>query len=261
MASSPITSQQIERKKVEAVVTDFLFWTLKSLQIVTAAIQLEENYFLAGKVYKHRQCFKKQRNHFADKGSHCQGYGPSNSHAWMWALDHKEGKVQKNWCFWTVVVEKTLESLLDNKEIKTVNLKRNQPWTFLLEGLMLKLKLQYFSHLMQRADSMEKSLRLQDVKGRRRSGWQRMKWLDSITNSMDMNLGKLGDGEGQGSLASCSPWGHEESDTTWQPNNNKKSAHFAFVFDLQLCSFLVSKAKLLPLLQYKHEISMWYWYQ
>ena len=139
--------------------------------------------------------------------------------------------------------------------------KRNQPWTFILEGLMLKLKLQYFGHLMQRADSMEKSLRLQDVEGRRRSGWQRMRWLDSITDSMDMNLGKLGDGEGQRSLAYCSPWGHEESDTTWQPNNNKKSAHFAFVFYLQLCSFLVSKAKLLPLLHYKHEISMWYWYQ
>ena len=83
MASGSITSQQIERKKVEAVVTDFLFWTLKSLEIVTVAIQLEENYFLAGKAYKHRQCFKKQRNHFADKGSRCQGYGPSNSHAWM----------------------------------------------------------------------------------------------------------------------------------------------------------------------------------
>ena len=76
-----------------------------------------------------------------------------------------------------------------------------------LEGLMLKLKLQYFGHLMQPADSLEKTLMLGKTEGRRRRGQQRMRWLKGITESMDINLGKLGEGEGQGSLACCSPWG------------------------------------------------------
>ena len=78
---------------------------------------------------------------------------------------------------------------------------------------MLKLKLQYFGHLMQRADSLEKTLMLGKIEGKRRKGQQRMRWLDSITDSMDMNLSKPGDSEGQGSLSCCSPWGRKESDT------------------------------------------------
>ena len=79
-----------------------------------------------------------------------------------------------------------------------------------LEGLTLKLKLQYFGYLMQRVDSLEKTLMLGKFEGRRRKGWQRIRWLDDITDSMDMNLSKLGDSEGQGSLACCSSWGHKE---------------------------------------------------
>ena len=90
-----------------------------------------------------------------------------------------------------------------------------------LEGLMLKLKVQYFGHLMQRAYSLEKTLMLGKTEGKRRRGWQRMRWLDGIINSMDMNLSKLWDSEGQGSLACCSAWGRKESDTTQQLNNNK----------------------------------------
>ena len=87
----------------------------------------------------------------------------------------------------------------------------------------MTLKLQYFSHLMQRADSLEKTLMLGKIEGRRRRGQQRMRWLDGITDSMDMSLSRLGVRDGQRSLACCSPWGHKESDTTERLNNNKTS--------------------------------------
>ena len=108
----------------------------------------------------------------------------------MWDLDHKESRTPKNWCFQTVFLKKTLESPLDHKVIKAVNLKGNQPWIqYSLEALMLKL--QYFGDLLWRADSMEKTPMLGKIEGRRRRGWQRMKRLDGITDSIDMNLGKL----------------------------------------------------------------------
>ena len=115
-----------------------------------------------------------------------QSYGFSSSHVWMWELDHKEGWAPKNWCFQTLVLEKTLESPLDSKEIKPVNSKGNQPYS--LEGLMLRL--QDFGHLMQRADSLNKTLMLGKIEGRRRRGQQRMRRLGGITDSMSMSLSK-----------------------------------------------------------------------
>ena len=106
----------------------------------------------------------------------------------MWELDHKESWALMNWCFWTVVLEKTLESPLDWKEIQPVNPKRNQSW---IEGLMPKLKLQYFGHLMWRTDSLEKTLMLGKTEGGQRREQQKMRWLDVITNLMDMSLSKL----------------------------------------------------------------------
>ena len=107
---------------------------------------------------------------------------------WLWELDHKEGWALKNWCFWIVVL-KTLESPLDCK-INPVNPKGNQSW-MLLEWLMLKLKLQYIDHLMQRANSLAKTLMLQKIEGRRRSGWQRTRNFDGIIDLMDRSLSKL----------------------------------------------------------------------
>ena len=137
-----------------------------------------------------RQCIKKQRHHFADQGLYSQSSGFTSSHVWMWELDHKEGWALKNWCFWTVVLEKTLESSLDSKEIKPVNPKEINP-EYSLEGLMLKLKLRYFGHLMWTATSLEKTLMLGKIEGRRRKGWQRMRGLDGIIISMDISLNKL----------------------------------------------------------------------
>ena len=110
----------------------------------------------------------------------------------MWELDCEESWAPKNWCFWTVVLENTLESPLDCKEIQPVHSKGDQisPGSS-LEGMMLKLKLQYFGHLMRRVDSLEKTLILGGIGGKRRRGWQKMRWLDGITNSMHMILGGL----------------------------------------------------------------------
>ena len=108
----------------------------------------------------------------------------------MWELDCEESWAPKNWCFWTVVLEKTLESPLNCKEIQPVRPKGDRSWVF-MEGLMLKLKLQYFGYLMQRADSLEKTLTLGKIEGRRRREWQRMRRLDGITDSMDMSLSKF----------------------------------------------------------------------
>ena len=113
----------------------------------------------------------------------------------MWKLGSKESWVLKNWCFWTVVLEKTVESPLDCKGIKLVHPKEIQPWIFLdipesvlnirvLEGKMLKLKFQYFGHLMQRTDLLENTLLLGKTQSRRRWVWPRMRWLYGITDSM-----------------------------------------------------------------------------
>ena len=124
-----------------------------------------------------------------DKGLSSQSYGFSSSHVWMWDMDYKESWALKNLCFWTVVLEKTLKSPLDCKEIQSI-LKEISP-EYSLERLMLKLKLQYFDHLMGRIGSLAKTLMLGKIECRRRRGQQRMRWLYGITNSINMSLSKL----------------------------------------------------------------------
>ena len=113
------------------------------------------------------------------------------------------------------MLEKTLESPLDCKEIQPVHPKGNQSW-YSLEGLILKLKLHYFGRVMRRADSFEKTLMLGKIEGRRRRGWQRMRWLDGWHHRLNGHELEqaLGVGDGQGSLVCCSPWGCKESDVT-----------------------------------------------
>ena len=120
-----------------------------------------------------------------------QGYGFSSGRVWMWELDYKESWVLKNWCFWIVVLEKTLLRVpwiarkLNQSILKEISSGCS------LKGLMLKLKLQYFGHLMWRVDSLVKTLMLGRIGGRKRRGQQRMRWLDGITDLKNMGLGGL----------------------------------------------------------------------
>ena len=134
--------------------------------------------------------FKKQRHHFADKGPYSQSSVFSNRHVWMWELDHKEGWAPKNWYFKLWCWRRLLRVPRTARRSNQSTLKEINP-EYSLEGLMLKLKLQYFGYLMRRTDWFEKILMLGKIEGRRRRGWQRMRWSDGITNSMNMSLGKL----------------------------------------------------------------------
>ena len=134
-----------------------------------------------------RQCIKKQSHHFANKGLYSQCYGSFSSHVWMWEVDHKESWVLKKWCFQTVVLEKTLESPLDCKEILPSIVKEINP-EYPLEGLM---SFQYFGHLRWGVDSLEKTLKLRKIEGKKRRGWQKTKLLDGITDLTNVSLSKL----------------------------------------------------------------------
>ena len=177
-------------EKMETV-TDYIFLGSKITEDGDCSHEIKRCLLLGRKAITNpRQHTKKQRHNFADKGLYSQSCGFSSSHVRMWELDHKEGWELKNWYFQIVVLENTLESPLDCKEVKPINPKGNQPWMF-IGRLLLKLKLQYFGHLMQRAESLEKTLMLGKIEGKKRREQQRMRWLDGIVDSMDMSLNKL----------------------------------------------------------------------
>ena len=113
------------------IVTDFIFLRSKITTVGDCIHEIERCLCLRRKIMTNQDSIKKQRHYFADKGLSSQSCGFSSSYVWMWELDHKESWAPKNWCFWTVVLEKTLETPLDNKEIKPVNPKRNQSWIFI----------------------------------------------------------------------------------------------------------------------------------
>ena len=184
IACSPITSWQIDRETM-VTVAGFIFLGFKITADGDCSHEIKR---LPGR--KARQHIKKQRHCFANKGLSSQSYGSSRSHMWMWELDHKESWELNNWCFWTVVLEKTLESSLDCKEVQPVHPKGNQSWVF-IGKTDVEAKLQYFGHLMRKVDSLEKTLMLWGIGGRRKRAWKRMRWLNGITDSMYMSLNKL----------------------------------------------------------------------
>ena len=139
---------------------------------------------------KSRQHVKKQRHYFAYKGLYSRNYGFSNSHVQTWKLDHKEGWAPRIdafelWC-WRRLLRVPWTARRSNQSI----LKEISP-EYSLEGLMLKLKLQYFGHLMRRTDSLEKTLMLGKIEGRRKRRQQRMRWVDGIIDAMDMSLSRF----------------------------------------------------------------------
>ena len=187
-------------------VTDFIFLGSK---ITADAMKLR---FLGKKSYeKPRQHIKKQRHHFSNKGPYSQSYVFSSSHVQIWELDHKEGWVLKNWCLWTVVLEMTLENLLDIRRsnlsiLKEINLE------YSLEGLMLKH--QYFGYRCKELTHWKRPDAEEDWRQEEKEATadKMVRWHHWL-NGQEFEQA-LGDSEGQGSLACCSPWGLKELDTT-----------------------------------------------
>ena len=183
-----------------------------------------------------RQHTEKQRHYFANKGLSSQSYGFSSSHVWMWQLDHKEAWAPKNWCFWTVVLEKTLASPLNSKELKRVNLRKSVEYS--LEGLMLKLKPQYVGHLMWRTDLFEKPLMLGKSEGGRRRGWQRMRWLDGSIDLWTSLSKALGVGWWTRKPGVLQPMEVQRVRHDWVTELNwTENTKYFYLFLIPLCTF------------------------
>ena len=190
------------------------FGVPKSLQMVIAAMKLKDAYSLEGKLGQPREHIEKQRHYFANKGPSSQGYGFSSGHVWMWELDCEESWVMKNWCFWTVVLEKTLESPLDCKEIQPVHSKGDQSWIFFgRTDAKAETPILWPPHAKSwligkdsdagRELGKEKKGTTEDEM----AGWHHR--LDGHEFEWTPGVG-----DGQGGLACCNSWGHKESDTT-----------------------------------------------
>ena len=190
LASSPITSWQIDGETMETV-TDFISLGSKITAAGNWSHEIKRRLLLGRKAMTNLDSILKSRDITLPlKVYIVQAMFLSCSHVWIWELDHKEGWVPKNWCFWAVVLEKTLESPLDCKEIKPIDPKGNQPWIFI--G---RTDAEIEASILWPPDVKSWLIRIDPdagkIEGRRRREQQRTGWLDGITDSMDMSLSKL----------------------------------------------------------------------
>ena len=220
MVSGPITSWQIEREKVE-IVTNFLFLGSKITADGDCSHEIRRWLLLDRKAMTNLEGVLKGSNIlYQQRSIQCQEFGLPNGHGWLWELDHKGGRMPKNWCLWNVVLEKTPESPLGCKEVKPVNLKGNQSWI-----LVGKTDAEAEAPIFRSSDANSWLIGKVPDSGKdwakKRRGHQRMRWLDGITDAMDMNLGKC-----QEMVRDRKDWraavhGDKESDTAgWLNNNN-----------------------------------------
>ena len=229
MASGPITSWPIDGEMAETM-ADFIFLGSKITADVTAAMKLKTLAPWKKSYDQPRQHIKKQRHHSADQGPHSKSYGVSSSHVLMWELYHKEDWVPKNWCFWIVVLEKTLESPLDGQEIQPVH-SEDQPWDFFgRNDAKAETPVLWPPHAKSwligkysdagRDLGQEKGTTEDEM-----AGWHH--WLDGRESEWTPGVG-----DGQGGLACCDSWGCKESDTTERLNCTELS-----FFGWQYCVF------------------------
>ena len=217
MASGPITLWQIDGETMETV-TDFIFLGSRITADGDCIHQIKRCLLLGRKAITNPDSILKSRDYFADKGLSSQSYGFSSSHVWMWELDYKESWVLKHWCFWNMVLEKTLESPLDWKEIQPVHSEGDHSWDFFgrtdaeAEAPILWLP-DVKNWLIGKDPDAGKYWRWEE-KGTTEdemAGWHH--WLDGRESECTPGVG-----DGQGSLACCSPWSHKESDMTERLN-------------------------------------------
>ena len=206
MASGPISSCQIDGGQVE-IVRDFIFLGSKITADGDCSHEIKRCLLLGRKAMTNLDSvLKKQRHYFANKGPSSQNFGFSSGHVWMWELDYKESWVLKNWCFWTVVLEKTLESPLDCKENKPVHTKGNQSWIFIRRTdaeaeTPVLWPPDVKSWLIWKDPDAGKDWR-QEERGMTED--EMVGWHHQL-NGHEFDQAP-GDGEGQGSLVCCSPW-------------------------------------------------------
>ena len=233
MASGPITSWQLDEETMETV-TDFILGGSKIRADGNCSHEIKRCLLLGRKVMTNLDNILKSRD-IADKGLSNQSCGFSSSHVWMWELDHKEGWMLNNWYFWTMLLEKTLESPLDYKEIKPVNPKGNQSWIFIR-----RTDAETEASILWPPDSRSRLIgKDPDAEKDRRKEMgtteddEMVRWHPWL-NGHEFEQA-LGNGEGQGSLACCSPCGHKESDRTdWLNSNNSNSNLLSTEFSISI---------------------------
>ena len=246
MASGPITSWQVDGEAVKTV-ADFILGGSKITADGDCSHEIKRCLLLGRKVMTNLDSILKSRYYFANKGPSGQGYGFSGSHVWMWELDYKESWVLKNWCFWTVVLEKTLQSPLDCKEIQPVHPKGDHSWVFIgRTDVEAETPILWppdaKSWLIGKDPDAGKDWQQEekDMTEDEMVGWHH--WLSGHGFEQ-----ALGGNEGQGGLACCHPWVCKESDTTeWLNNNNQSLIQKILVSSALKWKFLISRKPLSP---------------